>query len=168
MGYRAPAHLVLLSATVFCGGIALSTEGYTVICLLKLPLLWLVKWVHLTRASAEFCTQERAVLAIHMDWGDEMLESSTTERDQGVLADGKPNMRQQCALESKGPTIPWGAAGPALPPGKGASGQCPQTQGLGPLCPFQLGVFCDTVILLGPFQLRIFYGYNSAFFFFFF
>jgi len=42
------------------------------------------------------------------------MESSPTKRDWGVLAAGKLNMRQQCVLEPKGPTIPWGAGGPVL------------------------------------------------------
>ena len=47
------------------------------------------------------------------------LESSPPERDHRVLSDSKLNMRQQYALEPKGPTVPWGAAGPVLPLGEG-------------------------------------------------
>lgn len=32
-------------------------------------------------------------------------------------------MNQQCALAGKGPTVPWGTAGPALLPGE--EGDCP-------------------------------------------
>lgn len=50
---------------------------------------------------------------------DEILECSPTERDLRLLADGKLNLSQQCALEAKGPTIPCGVPGPALPPADG-------------------------------------------------
>jgi len=50
---------------------------------------------------------------------DEILECSPTERDLRLLADGNLNLSQQGALEAKGPTIPCGVPGPALPPADG-------------------------------------------------
>lgn len=32
-----------------------------------------------------------------MDWGDKKLQSSPVEKDMGVLADDRLNLRQQCA-----------------------------------------------------------------------
>jgi len=51
------------------------------------------------------------------------LESCHAKRDHGVLSDSKQDVRQQYALEPKGPSVPWGAAGPVLPPGEGRD--CP-------------------------------------------
>ena len=41
------------------------------------------------------------------------------ERDVEALVDGKVNVCQQCPLAVKGPPVPWGAPGPALPAGEG-------------------------------------------------
>jgi len=43
-------------------------------------------------------------------------------------------MSQQCALQPEGPTVPWGAAGPELPPGEGRG--C-ATPALGAVCVLQ-------------------------------
>ena len=47
------------------------------------------------------------------------MDSSPAERDQGVLPDGKPSRGNKNALETNGPTVSWGAAGPVLPLGEG-------------------------------------------------
>jgi len=53
-----------------------------------------------------------------------------------TFADGKLNMRQQCALEPKGLITMWGASGPALALGKG-KGSSPEGGGHGLGCPGQ-------------------------------
>jgi len=40
------------------------------------------------------------------------MKNSAVERNLGVLADGELNVKQQCALEPKGATVPCDAAGP--------------------------------------------------------
>ena len=39
----------------------------------------------------------------------DLLESSSVEKDLGVLVDDRLTMRQQCALVAKRPMLSWGA-----------------------------------------------------------
>lgn len=73
----------------------------------------------LTRASARFGTWDRAALDYMHGLEDERLEGSPAEKGLEAVVDGKVNVSQQCALAAKGPTVPWGAPGPALPVGEG-------------------------------------------------
>lgn len=51
--------------------------------------------------------------------GVEGTGSSLMERGVGVLADGMLDLSQQCSPAAKRQRVPWGASGPALPPGQG-------------------------------------------------
>ena len=74
----------------------------------------------LIRASAGFFIWDKATPDLCTNWGTTQ-ESSFTERDLGVLVDGRLNL-SGVPWWPKGPTIPWGASGPALPPGEGMGG----------------------------------------------
>ncbi|KAJ7421886.1 rna-directed dna polymerase from mobile element jockey-like [Willisornis vidua] len=69
---------------------------------------------------------------LHLEWGNpgstdrlgnEMLESSATERDLRVLADGKMNMSQQCPGSQEGQPCPGGHQAQHHQQGEGRS--CP-------------------------------------------
>ena len=90
--------------TKLCGAVN-TLEGRDVI---QRDLDRLERWAHAN--LMKFNKAKYKVL--FMRWGkyrlgDEWIESSSAEKDLGVLADGKLNINQQCAPQLTNPTVSW-------------------------------------------------------------
>lgn len=73
-------------------------EGKCWICIFKAAQ---IKVIWRETISARSCPWDGAALALCTGWGNVGLDSSTTERDRGVLVGSTLNLSQKCALAAR-------------------------------------------------------------------